>query len=95
MAWSKQSRHERGYGYAWTKARERILKRDGYLCQPCLQRDRPTPATQVDHVTPKAKGGTDGDENLQAICADCHKAKTEAERGAESPRLNRADGWRP
>ena len=78
--WSgKGSRHERGYGSAWVKARARILTRDSHLCQPCLAKGRPTPATEVDHIKPKAKGGTDDDDNLQAICHDCHKEKTEAE----------------
>jgi len=83
MAWSKQSRHERGYGAAWVKTRAVILKRDAGLCQPCLATGRPTPATQVDHITPKAKGGTDDHENLQAICGACHTVKTERE-GAEA-----------
>lgn len=77
--WGSTSRHERGYGSAWVKTRARILKRDMHLCQPCLTTGRPTLATEVDHVTPKAKGGTDDDENLQAICHDCHVVKTEAE----------------
>lgn len=37
------------------------------------------PAVAVDHIVPKAEGGTDEDENLQAICKRCHKLKTEAE----------------
>jgi 5-methylcytosine-specific restriction enzyme A len=73
------SRHARGYGAAWVKTRARILDRDSHLCQPCLATGRPTPARQVDHVTPKTKGGTDDDANLQAICDECHKAKTTQE----------------
>lgn len=79
MAWSKQSRHDRGYGAAWVKTRARILIRDMHLCQPCRAKGRPTPATQVDHIKPKAKGGTEDDDNLQAICRNCHDAKTLAE----------------
>ena len=37
------------------------------------------PAVAVDHIVPKAEGGTDADENLQAICKACHKLKTENE----------------
>jgi 5-methylcytosine-specific restriction endonuclease McrA len=42
-----------------------------------------TAATEVDHIRPKEEGGTDDDENLQAICGPCHTAKTgrEAARG--------------
>ncbi len=77
------SRHQRGYDYSWEKKRERILKRDNGLCQPCLKQGRVTAADQVDHITPKAEGGDDDDTNLQSICDTCHKAKTakEARRG--------------
>ena len=91
--WNKTSRHERGYGSAWIKTRARILQRDGYLCQPCLTAGRPTPATEVDHITPKAKGGTDEDSNLQSICDDCHKAKTAADEGRTARRAIGLDGW--
>lgn len=82
------SRHERGYGTDWDKKRTRILRRDNGLCQPCLRGGRVTAATQVDHVVPKEEDGTDADENLQAICTDCHKAKTaeEAKRGRQRGR---------
>jgi 5-methylcytosine-specific restriction protein A len=56
-----------------------ILARDKYLCQPCLAAHRYTLATQVDHIKPKAEGGTDAHDNLQAICALCHDRKTEAD----------------
>jgi 5-methylcytosine-specific restriction protein A len=75
----KLSRHDRGYGYEWVKLRHIVLDRDMYLCQPCYRNGRPTPAKQVDHIIPKAQDGTDDLENLQAICNDCHKAKTQAE----------------
>ena len=79
MAWSKQSRHARGYGSAWVKTRAIILARDNGLCLTCLAQGRPTPATQVDHITPKAKGGTDDHDNLASICTPCHEAKTARE----------------
>lgn len=70
---------ERGYGGQWRKRRERIMGRDKYLCQPCWARHRVMPAVAVDHIVPKAEGGTDADDNLQAICKTCHKLKTENE----------------
>jgi 5-methylcytosine-specific restriction enzyme A len=73
------SRHERGYGADWARRRVRILKRDCGLCQPCLRNSEVTKATQVDHIVPKAEGGTDDDDNLQAICSPCHTAKTAQE----------------
>lgn len=74
------NRHQRGYGTAWEKQRKRILDRDNGLCQPCMRSTgRVTMATEVDHVIPKARGGSDADANLQAICNPCHKAKTAKE----------------
>jgi 5-methylcytosine-specific restriction protein A len=80
MAWDHElSRHERGYDYRWTKRREHVMRRDMHLCQPCYRKGRPTPATQVDHIIPKSQDGTDDMDNLQAICDNCHKAKTAQE----------------
>lgn len=95
MPWPRTSRHERGYGTAWDKIRAYILARDKHLCQPCLAKQRPTPATQVDHITPKAKGGTDDEDNLQAICGPCHDAKTAKDGGRiHKPKVTfGVDGW--
>jgi 5-methylcytosine-specific restriction protein A len=73
------NRHARGYGNAWVKRRERILLRDCGLCQPCKRAGHVTIATEVDHVVPKAQGGSDEDSNLQSICKACHKDKTARE----------------
>lgn len=70
---------QRGYGYSWQKKRERILKRDAYLCQPCLKKGFISPAKDVDHIINKESGGSDEEHNLQAICSCCHKDKTAAE----------------
>lgn len=93
MPWSRTSRHERGYGTQWDKTRLRILKRDNYLCQPCLAEGRIHTANEVDHRIPKAKGGTDDDDNLQAINHDCHVAKTTRENGGTPKRRYGLDGW--
>ena len=93
MAWAKTSRHERGYGNAWDKLRKLVLQRDKHLCQPCLAKRRVTPATQVDHITPKAKGGTDDLDNLQGICGPCHEAKTTIESGGRVRKAIGLDGW--
>ncbi|WP_348996045.1 HNH endonuclease [Achromobacter sp. HNDS-1] len=75
------NRHQRGYGTAWDRLRELILKRDRYLCQcgECRSTGRVLPATEVDHRIPKAEGGTDDPHNLGAINVDCHKRKTAKE----------------
>jgi 5-methylcytosine-specific restriction protein A len=81
------SRHERGYGSAWDKIRQRILRRDAGICQPCLADGIVHQATHVDHKVNKAEWkrlrgtlvGADDDDNLQAINADCHRLKTAGE----------------
>lgn len=85
----RATRTERGYGTRWERTRERILRRDDYLCQPCKRRGRLTPlvvghrshprAAQVDHKIPKHLGGSDDDDNLEAICRTCHDAKSARE----------------
>lgn len=74
------TRHQRGYGAEWDKVRAVILKRDSYLCQPCIRAGIYTPATMVDHIVAKAHGGTDKPSNLESICTACHTAKTSRER---------------
>lgn len=73
------SRQARGYGAEWERLRAEAMRRDERLCQPCLAAGRTTPGTQVDHVTPKAYGGTDDLANLQTICDACHRSKTARE----------------
>lgn len=82
---NRGSRHERGYGSKWDRIRPRIIARDNNCCQACLADGRVTlvghkPYTAyVDHITPKAEGGTDDDDNLQTLCRACHTTKTGAE----------------
>lgn len=93
-AWADRgSRHDRGYGSAWIKLRAIIMARDMHLCQPCLAKGRPTPATQVDHITPKARGGTDDPSNLRAICDECHTVKTVSDNGGRRRPRTGLDGW--
>ncbi|WP_416046688.1 HNH endonuclease [Cupriavidus basilensis] len=76
------TRQQRGYGAEWEQLRKRILRRARGLCEcaECRALDRVRVAKEVDHIVPKAQGGTDDDDNLQAINIDCHKAKTLRER---------------
>lgn len=81
----KGSRHARGYGAEWVKTAARILKRDNYLCQACKRQGKLTALKvkprdhAVDHIIPKARGGSEDDENLESLCAPCHAAKTARE----------------
>jgi len=37
------------------------------------------PATEVHHIVPLDKGGSNADENLQALCKPCHSRHTLSE----------------
>ncbi len=71
---------QRGYGSQWRIIREQVLTRDKKLCQLCLRNGIATPAKQVDHIIAKARGGSDVESNLEAICIECHKIKTANEK---------------
>ena len=62
-----------------------ILNRDCGICQcdDCRANGRVRPAHEVDHIIPKAKGGTDDPSNLRAINHECHKRKSMRDRGVE------------
>lgn len=106
MAWSKLSRHERGYGKEWNKKRIIVLKRDNGLCQCDACKGgklRVTSATEVHHVVSKARARlrgwsteqTEGMDNLISINKDCHKRETMAEQGKtlKSVITIGLDGW--
>jgi len=65
---------QRGYGARWQRLRPIIIARDP-VCKACGRK----PSTEVDHIKPKAAGGTDEMENLQGLCKPCHTKKTYAE----------------
>jgi 5-methylcytosine-specific restriction protein A len=83
-AWAKRpdapKRHPQ-----WKKLRAYVLRTEP-LCRACAARGVDTIATEVDHMVPLAKGGTDALENLQPICAPCHARKTIEDKGYR-PRL--------
>ncbi len=56
------------------RTRYEVLRRDGFRCRYCGA----TPAEaelRVDHVTPRALGGSDKPDNLVAACHDCNAGK--------------------
>lgn len=60
-------------GRSWSALRQKVLERDGYICTYGCGRE----ATQVDHVVPKANGGTDDMDNLVAACQPCNNKKSD------------------
>jgi 5-methylcytosine-specific restriction endonuclease McrA len=62
-------------GGRWRILRQRVLERDGHLCQiggPGCQRL----ASEADHIIPVNAGGAVYDEaNLRAACGHCNRAR--------------------
>ena len=58
-------------GRPWRRLRARILLRDQYTCQLCF-RVFLEHHLDVDHIIPKADGGTDDPANLRTLCRPCH-----------------------
>lgn len=52
--------------------RKNILRRDSYKCSYCGRGDLPL---TIDHVVPRAKGGSDSWENLVCACTLCNNKK--------------------
>ena len=82
-AWNARGRNPRPLPPDWPARRRLVLVRDRNVCQiafdGCTVR-----ATEVDHVIPRSRGGSDQLENLQAACSRCHASKTGRE--ANPPR---------
>ena len=68
------------------KLRQQILARDRFTCRRCGS----PAANHVDHIIPRAQGGTDHPGNLRALCEACHRAKTAAEANTARWRRRRA-----
>jgi hypothetical protein len=51
-----------------------VFKRDNFTCRYCGRRS-PDVLLEVDHIIPRAAGGTDDLENLTTSCWDCNHGK--------------------
>jgi ATP adenylyltransferase len=61
-------------GYVSGTLRYEVLKRAKFRCELCgISADER--ALEVDHITPRIKGGTDEIANLQALCYSCNAMK--------------------
>lgn len=75
---------QRGYGSDWRVLRAMQLSRFPLCADPFglhKAAGRIEPATDVDHVIPRSRGGTDRFDNLQSLCHSCHSRKTVMEDG--------------
>jgi 5-methylcytosine-specific restriction protein A len=62
---------ERGLGWRYQQKRARILARDRGICWIC---GLPA-ATTIDHVIPRARGGSSDDDNLRAAHGRCNSGR--------------------
>lgn len=80
-------RFGRGRPPGWEAIRERVFKRDGFLCRKCKEDDNiltpvllhsrnPYSVGYCDHYVPEDQGGTDDEINLWCLCKRCHDGKT-------------------
>lgn len=83
------SAHARGYGRKWQKLRKAKLA-ESPICEACKR----AWAVCVDHITPKAQGGSDDWENLQSLCQACHDQKTARDGGRGSLVPPDQNAWR-
>jgi len=67
----------RGYDVKWRRIRAQFVKAHPYCSAPGCG----APTTDVDHIIPRARGGTDDWSNLQALCHAHHSAKTATQDG--------------
>jgi len=63
-------------GRKWMRLRQQVLIEEP-VCRICGRK----PSTQVDHINPVSKGGTDERDNLQGVCEECHEEKTRKDLG--------------
>lgn len=71
------NRNRKSSGWEWSRIRRRVLSRAGFSCE--MEGCR-APATEVDHIIPRSRGGSDEMDNLRALCPPHHREKSEAER---------------
>ncbi|MBW3668702.1 MAG: HNH endonuclease [Actinobacteria bacterium] len=55
------------------RTRYSVLVRAGGRCSLCHTAERPL---QVDHIVPRSRGGTNDEDNLQALCDVCNRGKS-------------------
>jgi RNA-directed DNA polymerase len=66
------------------KQKRSLLEKQNAICPLCEGWIDGTENTQIDHIKPKAEGGTDKKSNLQVVHSTCHQQKTAIERRSRS-----------
>ena len=60
------------------KLKNQVLNRDNYTCQYCgkSKKKYPNLILEVDHIIPVSKGGRSELNNLQTLCKECNRQKS-------------------
>jgi 5-methylcytosine-specific restriction enzyme A len=90
--WQKRTDYGRLTYSARQAQRTRILN-DEPLCRHCQAKGRVTAATEIDHIVPLSKGGSNDDSNQQPLCKTCHKIKTAKDSGKTYRPMIGIDGY--
>ena len=61
--------YQKGFNYEFSSRRAAVLHRDSYTCQIC---GKTHTRIEVHHIIFRSQGGTDDENNLIALCGDCH-----------------------
>ncbi len=56
--------------------RANVFERDNYTCQMCGRTISDGVKLEIDHIIPVSKGGSDNMSNLQTLCFDCNRGKS-------------------
>lgn len=70
----------------------KILARDGYCCQYCGRKGSAKVRLEIDHVIPRAWGGTNAPTNLVTSCSRCNNEKSDCDLVTYAVFLRRRDG---
>lgn len=83
---------ERIRGRRGVELRKRRLMNEP-LCRMCLEQGKVKASIVPDHIKPLALGGTDTDDNIRCLCADCHTIATAEQFGFKIKQRIGLDGW--
>lgn len=83
---------ERVRGWKLQRLRRRLMQ-ENPLCVKCDERGEVRAATELDHIVPLFKGGSNDEGNLQLLCEECHREKTAADLGNVYRPPIGVDGW--
>ena len=70
-----------------------LIEMNGVICQGCDREFDDERYLQLDHITPRADGGTDHISNRTLLCGPCNQAKGSTYTLSGLRKLNKKKGW--